>query len=535
MAFRLSASSIEKAIGHLCRYGDTDVFPHLLELAFFRDESVAIVDELQRLDLDSYSPGGAIEALTPKNRYGFRIAHQLGAVDTVLLLAAVIEIGSKIEARRPPPEGIEAFSYRFSEEDGESLFLAGRTYKDWLHAQHDHIQGNLKVKHIIKTDISDFYARINFHRLENLLDDAAPRQGAARYIKKAIKTIRLKQSFGLPVGGSASRLLAELAISDIDKTLINDDISATRFVDDFRIFLHSRRDPYEVLSFLAKHLGVSEGLTLNASKTNVCSRFEFLSGIEKMITDISQKAESDALEGLTADIYFDDAPDVSDIERLKALNLLGFLQEEIDKESYDMGRIKVIFRALKIARPTEAMEYILENFSELTIFAKEITLLMQALEEEKPGCFDDLTQEVISVILAPSVSNVQWIRTWLMELFVRGVVPIKAQQLKKIEKLSSVLDKRQLHIIRNRSGRKQHFFRENKNEIRQMPPFEQSAFICGAVCLPNDEYKNWLTVLKPIFSDPTGNLFLQWLKGNKDDIISKITSVPTITRIRSID
>ena len=525
MAFRLSASSIEKAIRHLCRYGDTDVFPHLLELAFFRDEGAAIIDELQKLDLDSYNPSGAIEVLAPKSRYGFRIVHQLGAVDTVLLLAAVIEIGSKIEARRPPPEGIEAFSYRFSEEDGESIFLAGRTYKDWLHAQHDRVQSSLKVKQIIATDISDFYVRINFHRLENLLDEAAPKHGAARYIKKAIRTIRLKQSFGLPVGGSASRLLAELSISDIDKALIHDDISVTRFVDDFRIFLHSKDDPYKVLGFLAQHLGVSEGLTLNASKTNIYSRFDFLSTIEKLITDISQKAENDALESLTADIYFDDTPDPLDIDRLKALNLLGFLQEEIDQENFDIGRIKVIFRALKIARPIEAIEYIIENFSELVIsaFAKEITLLMQVLEDEVPGCFDDLTQEIISAILAPSVSNVQWIRTWLMELFVRGVVPIESRQLNNIQELSSPLDKRQLHIIRNRSDSK-HLFRANKNRIEQMSTFEQSAFICGAACLPDDEYKTWLTMLKPIFSYPTGELFLQWAKMNKDNIISKISN-----------
>ena len=287
MAFRLSTSSIEKAIRHLCRYGDTDVFPHLRELAFFRDESAAIVDELQKLDLDSYNPNGAIEVLAPKNRYGFRIVHQLGAVDTVLLLAAVIEIGSKIEAQRLPPEGIEAFSYRFSEKDDESIFLADRTYKDWLRAQYDHIQSNLDVKQIIMTDISDFYARINFHRLENLLDEAAPKNdrkhGAARYIKKAIKKIRMRQSFGLPVGGSASRLLAELSISDIDKALVHDDISATRFVDDFRIFLHAEDDPYKVLGFLAHHLGSGEGLTLNESKTNVYSRRDFLDKIEKLI------------------------------------------------------------------------------------------------------------------------------------------------------------------------------------------------------------------------------------------------------------
>ena len=523
MAFRLSASSVDKAIRHLCRYGDTDVFPHLQELAFFHDERAAIVDELQKLDLDNYNPSGAIEILAPKNRYGFRIVHQLGAVDTILLLAAVIEIGSKIEARRPPPEGIEAFSYRFSAEDDDSIFLAGRTYKDWLQAQHDRIQGSLKVRQIIVTDISDFYARINFHRLENLLDEAAPKHGAARYIKKVIKTIRIKQSFGLPVGGSASRLLAELSISDIDKALIHDGISATRFVDDFCIFLPAREDPYKVLGFLAQHLGTNEGLTLNASKTNVYSRSDFLDRIKKSITDISQKAETDALESLTAEIYFDDTPDAANIETLKALNLLGFLQEELDKENYDMGRIKVIFRALKIAKPAEAIEYILENFSELIIFAKEITLLMQVLEEETPGCFDNFAQEIISEILTPSVSNVQWIRTWLMELFVRGVVPIEASQLRNLENLSSALDKRQLHIIRNRSGDK-NFFRANKNKIWEMSTFEKSVFICGAVCLPDDEYKNWLTVLKPIFSDPTGNLFLQWAKKNKDDVISKISN-----------
>ena len=38
MAFRLAADSLAKAIQHLCKFGDTDVFPHLPELAFFRDE-----------------------------------------------------------------------------------------------------------------------------------------------------------------------------------------------------------------------------------------------------------------------------------------------------------------------------------------------------------------------------------------------------------------------------------------------------------------------------------------------------------------
>ena len=521
MAFKLSASVLEKAIKHLCKYGDTDVFPHLPELAFFRDESIAIVTELKELDLDSYNPGGAFEALAPKSRFGFRITHQLSAVDTVLLLAAVIEIGSLIEARRPDAKGLEAFSYRFDSSTDESLFLPNRTFKDWLHAQQSRIQGSLKIKQVVLTDISDFYARINFHRLENLLDEAAPANGAAKYIKKVIKVIRAKQSFGLPVGGTAARLLAELALSDTDKALIDHGIVATRFVDDFRIFLSAGDNPYDVLSFLAQQLSINEGLSLNAAKTRVMSRTAYLETLKGLTSDISEEAEGEALETLTADIYFEESPDPEDVEALKALNLLGFLQEEIGKEDYDAGRIKVIFRALKIAKPPDAIEYIVANFSELVVFAKEVSLLMQALEEEAPGCFNDLTESVIAAILEPPASSVQLIRTWLLELFVRGTVPIAAFQFKQIESLSSLLDKRQLHIIRSRTNNK-HFFRMNKAAVGQIPPFEQPAFISGAVCLPKDEYENWLATLKPIFSGPTCHLFLKWAKANKEKVIAKL-------------
>jgi hypothetical protein len=110
MAYRVTRASLEAAVNHLVRYGDTDIFPHLPELAFFAEEGAAIIDELSNLDLDTYTPAGAIEALAPKARYSFRIAHQLSALDTVLLLASVIDIGDKIEAKRQSARYIRSFS-----------------------------------------------------------------------------------------------------------------------------------------------------------------------------------------------------------------------------------------------------------------------------------------------------------------------------------------------------------------------------------------------------------------------------------------
>jgi hypothetical protein len=69
---------------------------------------------------------------------------------------------------------------------------------------------------------------------------------------------------------------------------------------------------------------------------------------------------------------------------LKGLNLIELLENEIEVENWDIGRIKVIFRALKIAKPKEAIGFIGGKFSILTVFAKEMCLLMEALEEEEP-------------------------------------------------------------------------------------------------------------------------------------------------------
>ncbi|TPI65039.1 RNA-directed DNA polymerase [Mesorhizobium sp. B3-1-7] len=524
MAYRLPTFALQTSIRHLCRYGDTDVFPHLPELAFVREEAESVVDELVALDLDTFDPGTAVEALGPKSRYGFRIVHQLPYLDTILLLAAVIELGPRIESHRPSQNNIEAFSYRYALNDKGSIFRGDRTFKEWLQAQLQYVQGNPGIEHVIATDISDFYARVNFHRLENLLDEVAPGHGAARYIKKHIKVIRAKQSFGLPVGGTAARLLAELALSDTDNALERDGRSATRFVDDFRIFLAAGEDPYDALAFIAEQLAINEGLSLNVAKTEVYSRAEFLARVKRQTADISDEAEGAAIEALTSDLYFDDEPDEDDVEKLKSMNLIGYLREEVAKASFDMGRIKVIFRALKITKPPEAIQYIIDSFSTLVVFSKEVTLLMQELEAEEFSCFDELSDTVVKAILSPPASSIQLMRTWLLELFVRRIVPLAPSHLKALDgSLSTSLDRRQLHLIRGRLGDKNHF-RKYKTAFGQITPIEQPCFIWGASCLPKDEYETFVQGIKPMFPMPTGALFLKWAAKQREKLISKLES-----------
>ena len=524
MTFRLSSLSLERAIDHLCRYGDTDIFPHLPELSYVHAERSSIVDALSRLDLDSYDPGEAVEALAPKARYSFRITHQLCVIDNILLLASVVELGECIEDCRQSRRSVRAFSYRFSSEPQSNIFRDDHTYKNWIKAQKRIISEDPKINCVLSTDISDFYARINFHRLENLLDEVAANHGAARYIKKAIKIIRTRQSFGLPVGSAAARLLSELSMVDTDTALKDKRIRATRYVDDFRIFLKEPDEPYTALCFLAQQLCQNEGLNLNSSKTYLDDRDSYIGRLEGQSSDIEFQAETEALEALTAGIYEIDEPDPEDIERLKGINLLDYLERELEENDFDIGHIRLLFRALRITKPDDAIDYICENFSRLTIFSKDLVLLIEELHGENPGCFDRLRGEVISHILRPPASSVQLIRTWLLELFVKDVIQIDKSQLSRFDNFSTVFDKKQLFLIRGRLGDK-NYFRQHKGSLRQLSIFEQMTFVAGATCLPKDEFERWLPTPKRVMSIPTSDIFLSWVKREREEVIGKFSGI----------
>jgi hypothetical protein len=202
---------------------------------------------------------------------------------------------------------------------------------------------------------------------------------------------------------------------------------------------------------------------------------------------------------------------------------LRILENEIDEDNWDMGRIRVLFRALKIAKPKAAVGFIEDRFSELVVFAKEMCLLMEALDDDPPGCFDDLLDKVVEAILTPPASSVQLIRTWLLEIFVRGVIDIPLVKLKKLEALPTVIDKRQLLLIRGRHDDK-NYFRKQKTAIHHVSEFELSSLVWGASCLPKDEYEKWIDTLKGSFSKPLGGLFLKWAAHNRTRLVSKLKS-----------
>jgi hypothetical protein len=92
-------------------------------------------------------------------------------------------------------------------------------------------------KFVIETDISDFYPRIYFHRIEHILDDCQAANSVRKIIEGIIKFSRAHQSHGLPVGTAASRLLAEGLLNDTDRMIAGKNLPFARYVDDYRMAL----------------------------------------------------------------------------------------------------------------------------------------------------------------------------------------------------------------------------------------------------------------------------------------------------------
>jgi hypothetical protein len=180
----ISEASVRRAINHLGSVGDTDLFPRLPEMRCFLERPATIARDCESLNIGQYTPVGVIETLTSKSWLGFRIAHQLTAADNVIYLAVLLDCAPSLEAARLPKDDNQAFAYRFVEGELIRVFETARSYHQWL-AYLCEFGGPenpfAEDRPAIVTDISDFYPRIYFHRIENILQDAGcPKQAFAR-------------------------------------------------------------------------------------------------------------------------------------------------------------------------------------------------------------------------------------------------------------------------------------------------------------------------------------------------------------------
>lgn len=257
---------------HLADHGPNDITKETLEVSLIRAYKDGFKANV-RAKLnggDVYNMGfrPIQHILTPKNRYVFDYRKAaiidpccLAKYTTLVLMAA-----QEIERARIPISEKIIYSYRFSP-NGSSLFSGEVNYGAW-HERVKELANDESCTYVVQCDIASFYDRINIHRIESTLLDLRIDKQLVKHINDLLLFWSKKDSYGIPVGNSASRILSEAALIDVDQYLVSEGVKFVRYVDDYRIFAPDLVTAQRWMNCLTTRL-FRDGLMLNTGKTNL--------------------------------------------------------------------------------------------------------------------------------------------------------------------------------------------------------------------------------------------------------------------------
>jgi hypothetical protein len=355
------------------RFGDTDVFPVPFEYAAIEHDWADVKASLAGEDILSWTTRPQRILLAPKARNGFRVITQLDPLDFIVLAALVRELAADLEGRRIPVVQGRIFSYRAAPQADGQLFAPDIGYRQFLDACRDKLQRNPTNSFVATTDISDFYARIYHHRLENALHTATTKRNHVKAVMRLLSGWNGTETFGIPIGGAPSRLLAETTLADVDEALLAAGIDFIRFNDDYRIFGDTYARCYRDITFLAETLYRNHGLNLQPQKTEVLSANHF-SG-RYLVTPLDRELNSlhTRFEGLAAELGLNDwyepieYGDLDDDHKaaIDGLNLKNLFRDEIKKDEPELPIVRFVLRRLSQLSDDGLVDDVLDELDKL--------------------------------------------------------------------------------------------------------------------------------------------------------------------------
>ncbi|MDH6475088.1 hypothetical protein M2100_002289 [Breznakia sp. PFB2-30] len=261
------------SINNILKEGLTDIFERPFEVDLLVNSLFA--DKVER-DVISCVKSGSIEGLSvnnieyillPKNSaFNFRKCALMHPLDTIKYSTLVLSIADTIEKARIPVSKRRVFSYRLLIVQG---YIFNKNYNITKFKQESSKKAKKSnVKFVVSCDISNFYDRINLHRLENTLYSIGCDKKIVKLLNELLLTWSNRDSYGLPVGSNASRILAEASLIGVDNFLSSMNVNFIRFVDDYRFFAPDAKTAHYWLTILIERLQ-QEGLTINMSKTKI--------------------------------------------------------------------------------------------------------------------------------------------------------------------------------------------------------------------------------------------------------------------------
>ena len=520
MTIHISENSLDLAHAHLLRFGDTDIFPKPFELAVIDHEWDSIKDFVLDQDLDDWVTGAHRTCLCPKGRYSYRVATQLDPLDSLVFTALVVEIGGDLELFRVPSDLNVVHSWRFAASNDGSLYSKDFNWNSFLDRCRD-LCADPKNSYVVVTDIADFFRRIYHHRLEGALSVATDRVEHRRGILKLIKQWTDLASYGIPVGVSASRLLAEVVIDDVDKALLAEGTVYCRYVDDFRIFCTSKGEAYEKLALLAGLLDSNHGLALQSGKTEILSvpafSEKYLEPHSTTVLRSLAKNYREILDEIGVDDPYEElrlgdlSPEIQ--AEVKALNLESLMQEQLQKDQIDLGLTTFLLRTLGQLNDASLVNDLIAASETLYPVLRDLVRYLGLLKLPSLSQTESIGHELVNLLDSSVVSHLDYHRMWVLGLFAETAAWGQSNAFQKWSaRFSDDFSKRKLILARGRAGQ-DFWFRQHKNTFSNMDPWSRRAFLFGASCLPADEKKFWYSSVRRRLS-VLESAITRWVKTN---------------------
>ena len=515
-----------RAIRNIVRHGDTDIFPFPIENHVLHDQQDEAVEILKKLDADvpkslaEYPPTN-VGALAPVGYTGFRWAIQIDPIWNAAYLSWVLSIAEQIEAARIPLQRQRVYSYRYEWDDDQATCFSRQV--SWRSFVDRAIEKAATSKFVLSCDISEFYLRINHHRIENSIQHLPEAQYAVSRIKAFLTNLSGTYSFGIPVGGPASRLIAELVLAQIDSLLLSNGIDFIRYADDYYLFANSPDESFKSLVTLTRLLIDNQGLQLQKAKTRIMSSAEFVASNPLVHDDEEVNVAAPlgaARQAIMAiNVHYDPYSPTA-IEDYKAIRdeldkypMMELIRAEIKKSRVDITlarRLVSLSRHLQGALLDDAIKTLVEN--EDILYPVYYNVLMATKE-----AFDRLTiqtQDSILLHIRKLIDGQS--RVMVVDLNLQYAIRILSMKYQEETRLllSTLFRsdrngaiKRDI-ILALARWRDWHWLSDLKNRFRQLTDVERRGFIIASFGL-GDEGQHWRRHMRREFT-PMEELVRDW-------------------------
>ena len=499
----VSIQSLDWAIRHVLRHGDTDIFPVPFEYLVIERSWNRIRDLLAKTQFGSAPLRSHITLAVPKMTLGFRVAHQLDPLDSLLYAAQVFEMGDAIEQERA--ESNVACSYRFNPTSEGDFFPKDNGWQ--AYSANSRLLSS-QNSHVLYVDITDFYNQIYHHRLVGSLENCGISTARAVNVENFLGRFGAKQSRGIPVGPSASHLLAECCLNDVDAYLKESNIPFVRYSDDFRVF-SDRKTLTGVLAGLTKLLYSNHRLAVQASKTTILETSSF---VTEFLEDPGRKFEQETdrrLEQLAE--YLSDLSEPSRYGSLSIddLSLDDWPQEidEVLKDSFDealnstpvkLGMLRHLLRKAKACGSPALISLVQDHFKKLIPILSDVCKYLHKVLPREDIDGSSLGETMIRAVKDSDYASCGYVGMWVLDLLTGHpeLLPFD-RAINFAAEYNDELGLRPQALLA-RAHSMSYWIRNRKEDLMNMKPRDRRALIWAASILPESEKKAWLRVEKQI-------------------------------------